>query len=57
MSDNLKIEWLEEFTARLKNLKVSTIRVPLSVLQEIFAEVFAHHPGIALKRSAANISS
>jgi hypothetical protein len=50
MNDDLKIEWLEEFAARLKNIKIFTKRIPLVMLRTIFAEVFAHRPGIPQRR-------
>ena len=46
MSDDLKVEWLEEFTSRLRNLKIVTKRIRLDIIQSVFAEVFAHRPGI-----------
>lgn len=50
MNDDLKIEWLEEFAARLQNIKIPTKRISLSELRTIFAEVFAYRPGIPRRR-------
>jgi hypothetical protein len=50
MNDELKIEWLEEYAARLRDVKISAKRIPLADLRVIFAEVFAHRPGIPHRR-------
>lgn len=50
MNDDLKTEWLEEFVTRLQNIEISTKRIPLMMLRTIFAEVFAHRPGIPQRR-------
>jgi hypothetical protein len=50
MSVDLKTEWLDEFVARLRDLKITTKRIPLSILQVVFAEVLVHRPGIFQRR-------
>jgi hypothetical protein len=50
MSVDLKTEWLEDFTLRLCDLKIACKRIPLAVLQAVFAEVFTHRPGISQRR-------
>ncbi|HNP87528.1 MAG TPA: hypothetical protein PKK78_15380 [Kouleothrix sp.] len=46
MSVDIDSKWLDEFLHRLDCLERDTKRIPLTVLRTVFAEVFAHRPGI-----------
>jgi len=50
MSVDVDTKWFEEVACRLGNIEIETKRIPLTMLQGIFAEVFAHRPGIPQRR-------
>jgi hypothetical protein len=43
-------KWFDEVATRLKNLQQENKRIPLETLRSVFAEVFAHRPGIPQRR-------